>query len=365
MLLLTDRPDGSARLWQDLCLVRPCRVVSLDAPLPDADPSDITICDIAFDRIASVMRLREALSRLHVPGTPMLCLVREKTHHLTLQAQAVGATDILEAGTSREILCAKLVELIGGAADSDAANARRRGLARTGVLRTGLAFSDLFGSAAVGKPILPEALEQGGDAVLEAVRRSDVRSWLQVVWTHDDATYQHCLLVAGLAAAFSLKLGFREDDQKLLSQAALLHDIGKAQVPLEILNKPDKLTAEEMAVMRTHPAIGHRLLADQGRFDPRLLDVVRHHHEYLDGSGYPDGLRDAEISDLNRLTTICDIYAALIERRAYKPPLSPEKAFSIMAAMGGKLDRALLHAFRGVVLAIGPDPSGDPDTPAG
>nr|WP_246527066.1 HD-GYP domain-containing protein [Plastoroseomonas hellenica] len=215
----------------------------------------------------------------------------------------------------------------------------------------------MFDAAATGEPVSPELLEQGSDAVLDSVRQADIRTWLDVVWNHDDVTYQHCLLVAGLAAAFAQKLGFRDQDQRLLSQAALLHDIGKAQVPLDILNKPDRLTPEEMAVMRTHPVVGHELLLRQPGFDPRLLDVVRHHHEYLDGSGYPDGLRGAEISDLNRLTTICDIYAALIERRAYKPPLSPDHALSIMVEMGGKLDQALLHAFRAVVAAIGPGAS--------
>jgi putative nucleotidyltransferase with HDIG domain len=357
MLLLTDRPDGSVRLWQDLCLVRPCQVVPLEAALPDSGPFDVTICDVAFNKAASVTRLREALSRLHAPGTPLLCLIHEKNHHLTMQAQAVGATEILQIDGSHDALCTRLVELFGLAEDEGRLDEQRRHLARVGIVKAGLAFSGLFDAAATGEPLRPELLEQGSDAVLGSVRQADIRTWLDVVWNHDDITYQHCLLVAGLAAAFAQKLGFRQQDQRLLSQAALLHDIGKAQVPLDILNKPDRLTPEEMAVMRTHPVAGHELLLRQPGFDPRLLDVVRHHHEYLDGSGYPDRLRGAQISDLNRLTTICDIYAALIERRAYKPPLSPDRALSIMVEMGDKLDRALLHAFRDVVAAIGPEPA--------
>jgi len=97
--------------------------------------------------------------------------------------------------------------------------------------------------------------------------------------------------------------------------------------------------------MRTHPAAGFELLRDGGECDPVTLDAVRHHHEMLDGSGYPDGLRGPEIGDLVRLLTICDIYAALTERRAYKPPLPAEDALAILAGMGGKLEIRLVAAF--------------------
>ncbi|HEY4250951.1 MAG TPA: HD-GYP domain-containing protein [Roseomonas sp.] len=329
----------------------------LHASAPVDRPSAITVCDVALDNTAAVTQLRGALSRHHRRGAPLLCLVREKSHHLMTQAKAIGATDILEANAPREALCARLLALIGLGDGGDPAAAERRALAQDGVLRTGLVLSRLFDVATLGLAVEPDILEQGSHAVLDAVRQTDIRSWLDVVWQHDDATYQHCLLVAGLAAAFAQRLGFREKDQHLLSQAALLHDIGKAWIPPAILNKPGKLTAEEMQVMRTHATIGHQLLVRQGKLDRRLLDVVRHHHEYLDGSGYPDGLRDPQIGDLVRLTTICDIYAALIEQRPYKPALPPQKAFEIMVEMGGKLDQDLLAAFRRVAEAAGSAPA--------
>lgn len=87
-------------------------------------------------------------------------------------------------------------------------------------------------------------------------------------------------------------------------------------------------------------------LAAQGGFPPEMLDVVLHHHEFLDGTGYPNGLRDSQISDIVRLTTIVDIYAALVEKRAYRMPFTHAMAFSMMEEMGGKLDQHLLQAFR-------------------
>src|ERR1700686_3848057 len=125
---------------------------------------------------------------------------------------------------------------------------------------------------------------------------------------------------------------------------------GKAFVPVAILDKPEKLTEEEMTVIRKHPRLGYDALAAQGGFPPEMLDVVLHHHELLDGTGYPDRLRGDQISDIVRLTTIVDIHAALVEKRAYRLPFTHAKAFAIMEQMGGKLDQHLLQAFRPVAL---------------
>src|SRR3974377_503854 len=87
---------------------------------------------------------------------------------------------------------------------------------------------------------------------------------------------------------------------------APLHDVGKAFIPVTILDKPGELSEEEMAVIRKHPRLGYEALASQGSFPPEMLDVVLHHHEFLDGSGYPNGLQGDRISDIGLLTTIVD-----------------------------------------------------------
>ncbi|MFC6791463.1 HD-GYP domain-containing protein [Methylobacterium komagatae] len=169
----------------------------------------------------------------------------------------------------------------------------------------------------------------------------------------DDITHQHCLLVAGLAAAFAKSLGLGEGECHRLTKAALLHDVGKIHVPTAILNKPGKLDANEMALMKRHPELGFAMLTGQA-FHPEVLQVVRSHHEMLDGSGYPDGLKANEIPDLVRVMTVCDIYAALIERRSYKAPMPGEKAFAILDGMTGRLDAAIVEAFRPVARAFVP-----------
>ena len=102
--------------------------------------------------------------------------------------------------------------------------------------------------------------------------------------------------------------------------------------------------------MRRHPVIGYALLEDISGISPEVLDGVKHHHEYLDGSGYPDALMAPEISDLVRLLTISDIFAALIESRPYRPTMAREHAYKILCGMHGKLERSLVKAFRNVAL---------------
>ncbi|CAA2137697.1 MULTISPECIES: HD-GYP domain-containing protein [Methylobacterium] len=201
------------------------------------------------------------------------------------------------------------------------------------------------------RQILPSLVDSSMALIEETVRETGIGPWMKAMRRFDDATHRHCMLVAGITAAFTGHLGLHVLDRHRVIKAALLHDVGKMHVPLAILNKPGPLNAAERAVMQLHPARGHAMLSDHG-FSPVTLAVVRSHHELLDGSGYPDGLVEAEISDLVRLTTICDIYAALIERRAYKPPMGFGQAYAILTKMTGRLDPVVVRAFEPVARAF-------------
>ncbi|SEO16053.1 HDIG domain-containing protein [Methylobacterium sp. UNC300MFChir4.1] len=159
-------------------------------------------------------------------------------------------------------------------------------------------------------------------------------------------TVRHCLLVAGLAAHFALHLGLSIDDRTSLVRAALVHDVGKAKIPLTILRKPGTLDDDELQVMRTHTALGHDMLMTAGMTDALTLAVTRNHHEMLDGSSYPDGLSSAAISDPVRLLTICDIYAALIEHWPYRLAMTQGEALAILRRMTpDRLETALVEEF--------------------
>ena len=130
----------------------------------------------------------------------------------------------------------------------------------------------------------------------------------------------------------------------------MFHDLGKAAIPLAILDKPGHLEPQERATIETHAALGYDALKDNEEISAEILDAVRHHHEYLDGSGYPDGLCAEKISDVVRILTISDIFSALIEDRRYRPPMPREQAYDILCGMHGKLEKPLVASFRQVAL---------------
>ncbi|WP_420410973.1 HD-GYP domain-containing protein [Roseibium sp.] len=157
------------------------------------------------------------------------------------------------------------------------------------------------------------------------------------------------MLVATVAAEFCTRLNLSDDIRELLISGAIVHDIGKTQIPLAILDKPAKLSDSEMELVRTHPRHGYRILQKNPKLDDRIKILALEHHEYLDGSGYPDGKVEKDLCLEVRILTICDIYSALIEKRSYKPPLSHNEAIRILDSMGGKLDQRLLAEFKKIM----------------
>ena len=212
------------------------------------------------------------------------------------------------------------------------------------------AFASMFSAIRAGKPINLLDAEHATSQIIKSVTQSGLTAWLDDVRRYHEGTFQHCLLVTGVAVGFALDIGFASLDVKRLGIAATLHDIGKAHIPLSILDKPGHLDPSEEEAMRRHPVIGYELLKNISHISPEILDGVRHHHEYLDGSGYPDALMGSQISDLVRLLTICDIFAALIESRPYRPTMPRQNAYKILCGMDGKLELSLVKAFRNVAL---------------
>ncbi|GJE52871.1 hypothetical protein GOFOIKOB_5946 [Methylobacterium tardum] len=337
LLLITDDVARGRRLSRDLGTRGSCHVHDLyDDRLPSAQ-HDLIISDIEALTSDAFICLRRALSQVRGDGVPYLFLVHGNVARAEAQAQILGAS--ATAGIQQMI----------GAVD------RLQERSISAIVQKQASKARLFFRQSLfsGGPITPAIADTGTDLVNRAVGESGIYDWVRAVQQFDDATHQHCLLVAGLTAAFSGMLGLRTADRHRLTRAALLHDVGKIQVPMEILNKPDRLTDAEMAVMRTHAEHGHTMLVSAG-FDADLLAAVRSHHEMLDGSGYPDGLRGWEIPDFVRLVTVCDIYGALIERRPYREPMPGGKAYGIVQGMAGRVDGDLVRAFRPVAAAFGP-----------
>jgi putative nucleotidyltransferase with HDIG domain len=164
--------------------------------------------------------------------------------------------------------------------------------------------------------------------------------------TADDYTYMHSVAVCALMVALSHHLNLDEEHTREAGLAGLLHDLGKALTPSEILLKPGRLTAEEFAIMKTHPEEGHRLLIESGFQDAVTLDVVLHHHERIDGSGYPHGLSGNEISLFAKMGAVCDVYDAITSNRPYKAGWEPVESIQRMSEWcSAQYDKDVFQAF--------------------
>src|SRR4029077_6703169 len=341
-----DRTDNSSELATILQSVGDVETVTT-AEIPDKpDQLAGVVVDINLRSPESVQMVRNKLRSEAYREMPRLFVLADALHHGAMQAWALGATDTIW----RPFDAAGLLQRVRAAfPDSEAYDETDRGkLLNSGVEAAHAVMVKIFEKLPAGIPLKFEDIVQAETKILKAIKHSSLREWLTTVGCHHSASYRHSLFVTGFAVSFAQHLGMREDDQRRLARAALLHDVGKAFIPVEILDKPGTLTLGEMEEMSPHPRRGYDALASQGGFPPEMLDVVLHHHEFLDGTGYPDGLSGKQISDIVRLTTIVDIYAALVEKRAYRLQFTHLKAFGIMEEMGDKLDQHLLHAFRPV-----------------
>ena len=177
-----------------------------------------------------------------------------------------------------------------------------------------------------------------------------VKSW-------DEYTSVHSLNVA-LLSSFLAERMFpgRTELAEFMAVGGILHDLGKARVPLEVLNKPAKLTDDEFAIMKRHPELGEELAVSNGITDSRSLEVIRGHHERYNGGGYPDNLDKATISIEARIAAVADVFDALTARRVYKNPMPSREAMSVMTgAMSEHFDPEVMRV---LLLSVGIYPSG-------
>ena len=171
----------------------------------------------------------------------------------------------------------------------------------------------------------------------------------------DPYTEGHCDRLSKYSVALGEKLGLSEDTRLALRRGGLIHDIGKLGVPEHILLKPGPLTPEERKIMEQHTVIGERICAPLRSFR-HVLPIIRHHHEKQDGSGYPDGLKGAQVPLTARILQITDIYDALTTDRPYRKALPLEKAMAIMReeVKRGWWDGPILDEFEVVVQGYEP-----------
>jgi putative nucleotidyltransferase with HDIG domain len=215
---------------------------------------------------------------------------------------------------------------------------------------------NMFSEARMGHAVGAEIASEVVDEIFQSVQRnSSALISLSRLKRADDYTYMHSVAVCGLMIALGRQIGLSEEDTREAGLGGLMHDIGKSKIPDRILRKPDKLTDDEWVTMKAHPEIGHSILS-KCSYGPIPMDVVLHHHEKIDGAGYPHRLAGGSISLFAMMASVCDVYDAITSNRPYKTGWSAAEAIRKMAEWApGHFDDRVFHAF---VKAVGIYPVG-------
>jgi HD-GYP domain-containing protein (c-di-GMP phosphodiesterase class II) len=209
------------------------------------------------------------------------------------------------------------------------------------------AVTSMFHEARMGKSVDTKKAQQLVEEISNSVSRNPgALISLARLKTADDYTYMHSVAVCALMVALAKQLNLDDDQTHDAGIAGLLHDLGKALMPMAVLNKPGKLTDAEFATIQAHPVEGHRLLQGGSNVNLIALDVCLHHHEKMDGSGYPSHLKGDEISLFARMGAVCDVYDAITSNRPYKDGWDPAESLRKMAEWTkGHFDPAIFQAF--------------------
>ena len=219
------------------------------------------------------------------------------------------------------------------------------------------AVSSMFAEARMGKAVETGKARELVEEIASSVERNaSALISLARLKTADDYTFMHSVAVCGLMIALARELGLDEKDVREAGVAGLMHDVGKMAIPLKVLNKPGRLTEEEYALVKQHPVQGHEMLSNSPDIGEVTLDVCLHHHERVDGKGYPHNLDGSQISLFAKMGAICDVYDAITSNRPYKAGWDPADSLQKMAgwAKGDYED----YVFQAFVKSVGIYPTG-------
>jgi len=302
-----------------------------------------------FWRSKFLLRTEDDLARVVQSGIKELWIDPAKGCDV---AGGVSVTEVRKE-VERELEFAASMPLpLDTAESTQAALAKATALYRRSVPR----IASLFSEARLGRAVNAASCTPLVEEISESVMRNP-GALISVVRLkqRDDYTYMHSVAVCALMVALGRALGVEGDALRQIGLAGMLHDLGKAAMPLEVLNKPGKLSDDEFTLMKLHPERGHAMLVEGGGVGPLVLDVCLHHHEKVDGSGYPHGLSGEHLSLFAKMGAVCDVYDAVTSVRPYKNGWDPGDALRKMAQWKGHFDTRIFQAF---VKTVGIYPTG-------
>ncbi len=195
---------------------------------------------------------------------------------------------------------------------------------------------EVMHEARMGLPISSKNVEESVITIIDSIfDNEDAAVNLLNIKNFDDYTYTHSVNVSTISLLVASKLKLKKDDHIQLGVGAMLHDLGKVRIPLEVLNKPDKLTDEEFMVMKKHPVFTYQMMKGEKHISDISKFIAAEHHEKYDGTGYPRGLKGEEINYFARIVAIADVYDALTTDRVYRKAMKPYDAMKIIVSGSG------------------------------
>ena len=242
-------------------------------------------------------------------------------HHVYIDTEK--GLDVADAPTAeevRETLHKQMIEIATSQPSEIVRVSREEEIERAHAIkgRAQQLVRNVMADVRLGRAVEVEQIDGMVGSITESIlRNSGAILGLLTIKNKDDYTFLHCVSVCAFMVAFCRTLGLDPETTRQAGMGGLLHDTGKALVPDAVLNKPGKLTDEEYEIIKRHPGDGHEILLRSPEIGPIPLDITRHHHERMDGNGYPDKLPGGQISQLVRMSAIVDVYDAITADRCY------------------------------------------------
>ncbi len=281
--------------------------------------------------------------------TPLLHIINSKNMRLIDQSRETGACDILTKPYRRSDLIGEISTMLNAGVEDAWENLPE--MQRQALQNSIGVFNNIADALMTGESVAFNSVKDNCQPLVAAVENNDFKSILDGVRDHDDYTYAHSMRVATMLTLLGHAAGFKNDDQLLLSSGGLLHDVGKMNIPHHILNKPGRLNDDEFDIMKSHVTGTVDYLKKVDDIPKAVFIIAEQHHEKIDGTGYPYGLKGKELNELSRMAAIVDVFSALTDRRVYKEPMEASKAVHIMSEeMSGHLDQHYVKMFKTILV---------------
>ncbi|PBP83866.1 metal-dependent phosphohydrolase [Pseudomonas syringae] len=281
------------------------------------DPFWIGLVEVMLDDV-------EVLERIQQSGTKEVWIETGKSRVLAPRPSAPSASDdTTPASLEKEMLRARLI----------------CGRARDAVMC-------MFTEARMGRAMDVDNVQLLVEEISNSIlRHPHALISLSRLKTSDEYTYMHSVAVCALMVALAKRMGMPDDQIREAGVAGLMHDVGKMMIAPAVLNKPGRLTRDEFEIMKAHPELGVKILMDTQPVAASVIDVCLHHHEKVDGSGYPHGLKGDQISIFARMGAVCDVYDAITSDRPYKKGWGVAHSIREMASWQGHFDDVVFQSF--------------------